>query len=100
MSPEAQQAQAKQRAQEDVMDIDALSQNQPFNRYWVRRLRELHNAEVLTALEGKTVEAREAARHRAVLLRELADLPAKDRQQCDKFLRTPDSGPRMPQQAG
>lgn len=91
---------ARQRAQEDIQDIESLAGNSAFNRYWVRRLGELHNVEVNKALHAKTAEEREGARHRAIILRELADMPAQDRQQCEKFLRTPDAGPRLPTQAG
>lgn len=100
MNPAITQQQARQRAQEDVQDIDALATSQPFSRYWVRRMNDLYHENVATALNAKSAEDREAARHRARLLRELADLPATDRALCEKFLKTPDNPQRQVQQAG
>lgn len=100
MNPAISLQQARQRAQEDVQDIDALSSSQPFKRYWSRRLNDLYHENVATALNAKTADEREAARHRARLLRELADLPAVDRASAEKMLKTPAPSHPMPQQAG
>lgn len=93
-------AQLRQNAQDDLTDIEALSSSQPFNRYFARRLNALYRDAVTVSLTAKTVEEREAARHRANLLNELSNMPAADREKCEKFLRTPEPGPTRPTQAG
>ena len=100
MNATASHQQARQRAAEDLQDIAALAESKPFSRYWIRRMNDLHADNVNTALNGKTPEEREAARHRARLLHELTQLPAMDRANCEKFLNTPATGKQMPQQAG
>jgi hypothetical protein len=92
--------QARENAQNDIADIEALAASQPFNRYFVRKLNELYKAAVTEALTGAKAKIRNRARHRANLLDELAAMPAKDRQACEKFLRTPDAQQRGPVQVG
>lgn len=92
--------QARQRAQEDIQDIDALASSQPFNRYWVRKLNARYADEVEASLTSKTVEEREQARSQALALRALTQLPASDRKSCENFLRTPDHQQRGPVQVG
>lgn len=94
------QEQARQQAQEDIQDIEALATSQPFNRYWVRKLNALYQAEVEASLTAKTVEERERSRHRSLVLRELTQMPANDRQSCENFLRAQDTSQRGPVQVG
>lgn len=93
-------AQARENAQNEVTDIEALAKSQPFNRYFVRRMNELYADAFNKALTAPTADEREKNRHRANLLTELSEMPAKDRDSAEKFLRTPDRGPDRPTQAG
>lgn len=100
MTPVQLQQQAREAAQRDISDIDLLAKNEPFNRYWVGRLNSLFNKERENSLTESTVDLREIARIRAKLLRELTQMPAMDRQSCEKFLSTPLPTERRPQQVG
>lgn len=90
-------------AQRDIQDIDALAKSEAFNRYFVGQLNRLHKENVDAALTTEKPDEREKARHRAVFIRELMEMPAKHRASCEKLLRSPivdhDAKPR-PMQVG
>lgn len=97
---QARVAQERQQAAQDIADIDALAKFEPFNRYWARRLNEMYQRQVSTALSGGTPADREECRVRANLLRELTQLPAQDRQACENVLaRKEQAGMPVPKQA-
>ena len=90
-------------AQRDVVDIEALSKSEPFNRYFIGQLNRLYRENVGLALTGSTLDDREKARHRATFINELMEMPAKQRETCEKLLRTPivdPTQPQRPQQVG
>ena len=94
-------------AQRDVVDIEALSKSEPFNRYFIGQLNRLYRENVDVSLGlapgGETHDGREKGRHRAVFIKELMEMPAKQRETCEKLLRTPivdPTQPQRPQQVG
>lgn len=87
----------REAAQSDITDIDALKDSKPFNRYFIGQLNRLYRENVDMALGGDTVDKREQARHRATFIKELMDMPAKQRQSCEKILRAPIVDPMAPQ---
>lgn len=91
----------REAAQSDISDIDALAESKPFNRYFVGQLNRLYRENVDVSLGigvgGETIEGREKARHRAVFIKELMEMPAKQRQSCENVLRTPIVDPTQPQ---
>jgi hypothetical protein len=85
----------KQRAAEDIADIEALAKTPAFERYWVRRLNERYRTELASALHGGNAETREQARVRAVLLEQITKMPAEDRMAAQKVLeRAEDPHPK------
>lgn len=83
----------REAAQSDISDIDTLKESKAFNRYFVGQLNRLYRENVDVSLGigagGETVEGREKARHRAVFIKELMDMPAKQRASCEAELRKP-----------
>lgn len=102
MTPEDKtyQQQLRAKAQQDITDIDALAKSDPFNRFWVNELNVRYKAEVKTSLTANTLEAREAARSRALALDEISQMPAKIRESAERLLRTPLPQEARPTQAG
>jgi len=103
MTPDEQrhhQQKIRGAAQQDISDIDALAKNDPFNRYFVGQINRLFQDEREMALTAKLPEDRDRARHRAVLLRELTQMPAKHRESAEKLLMTPLPQDRGPVQVG
>lgn len=95
--------QLRDAAQRDIQDIDALAKSEGFNRYFVSQLNRLHRENVDMALTAEKPEDREKARHRAVFIRELTEMPAKHRESAEKLLRKPvvdPTAPPRPQQVG
>lgn len=90
----------REQAQQGISDIDALAKSEPFNRYFVGRLNGLYRKELDFSLSAATVELREKARVRAVLLKELADMPGADRLSFTKTLEQPLPQDRGPIQVG
>ena len=90
-------------AQRDIADIDTLSKSEAFNRYFVGQLNRLYHDNVDMALKAKGADEREKARHCAVFIKELTEMPASQRQACEKILRTPivdHDKPQRPVQVG
>ena len=103
MTPDEQrhhQQKIRAAAQQDISDIDALAKSEPFNRYFVGQINRLFQEEREKALTGATGKERTKARHRAVLLRELTQMPAKHRESAEKLLMTPPPQDRGPVQVG
>jgi hypothetical protein len=94
------QQELRTKAQQDISDIDALAASQPFNRFWVGYMNARYRSELRASLMGGTVDEREKARIRALLLEELTQAPATERLSAEKLLRTPPSGPPRPIQVG
>ena len=90
----------RERAQQDLTDIEALSKSQPFNRYFVAELNRIHTESVEQALSAKSPEDREKGRHCALLIREIMDMPAQHRQIHERFLRSPEPTQQRPVQVG
>ncbi len=101
MSDPIRQAQLeRQDAAQSIADIEALSKNDAFNRYWVGRLNAMYQQKLDSALRGGDPVLRESARIEANLLKELTQMPAKDRAAAMKFVEsTPPDGRRGPTQA-
>lgn len=90
----------RETAQRDLLDIEALAKNTEFNRFWVPKLDALYRFEVESSLTSMTVELREAARYRALALRELTKMPARERESCERLLKTELPSAPRPTQVG
>jgi len=78
---------ARESAREDLQDIHTLRQNEAFNRYFLRRLRQRHE-ETLKKLkyEKMSYEEREACRLNVVFIEGIINLPSIDEAMARKIL--------------
>lgn len=90
----------REAAQRDILDIEALSKSEAFNRYFVGQLNRLMRENEKKARAATTLEDREKARHVANFIEELVQMPAKHRQSAEKLLATQAPGPQRPVQVG
>lgn len=88
----------RERATQDLGDIEGLQNYTPFNRYWVGRLNALFHSKLTASRKGGTPEAREQARIEANLLEELTQIPANDKKSCQAMLANPPQGMAQPRQ--
>lgn len=74
-------------AQRDLRDITELEQSEAFNRYYLRRLRQMRE-ELDRALheDDMTHERREVTRCLVLQLTEILRMPSKDRAGCHRIL--------------
>jgi DNA-binding SARP family transcriptional activator len=100
MDPVAIQRKKREAASQDLADIEALSKSAPFNRYFVGEINRLFQESQELALSGKTAEDRDRGRYRAMLLREISEMPAKHRAIAEAILSAPDIVEPRPTQAG
>ncbi len=94
------QKKLRESAQRDILDIEALSKSDAFNRYFVGQLNRLMRENEKTARAGTTLEEREKARHRANFIEELMNMPASHKQSAEKLLATPAPTKPTPVQVG
>ncbi|HTO27554.1 MAG TPA: hypothetical protein VL017_03080 [Devosia sp.] len=90
----------REAAQRDILDIEALSKSEAFNRYFVGQLNRIRRENTAKALTGATPEEREKARHYANLIDELSQMPAQHRLSAEKLLATQSPGALRPTQVG
>lgn len=102
MTPDESTRQKKLReaAQRDILDIEALSKSDAFNRYFVGQLSRLMKDNERTARKGATPEERERARHVANFIEELMQMPASHKLSAEKLLATPAPEAPRPVQVG
>jgi hypothetical protein len=102
MTPDeaTRQKKLREQAQADLMDIEALSKSEPFNRYFVGQLNRIMRENSRTARTGATLEDREKARHYANLVEELFEMPAKHKLSAEKLLSQQAPGEQRPTQVG
>ena len=101
MSDEATRQKAlREAAQRDILDIEALSKNEAFNRYFVGQLNRLMRENERASRKGTTPEDREKARHVANFIEELVQMPAQHRQSAEKLLATQAPTELRPTQVG
>lgn len=91
---------ARERATQDLANIAALRENEPFQNYFVRRLNERHAA-AATAFKYDTLshEDREVQRRLVLEYEDIAKMMAKDEVECHKLLEPPPPG-RTPKMFG
>ena len=81
---------ARQRAGQDIADIEFLAKCEPFQRYWARRLQDKHGVvEKSFKYDALTPEQREAKRQQMLAYEEMRDMPNVDRGVCQKLLEAP-----------
>jgi len=69
----------REAALRDVQDIRALTGNEAFNRYYLRRLRQKHaDVEKAFKYDDMPADKREAARQQMLFIEEILKMPAKD----------------------
>ncbi len=92
----------RQRAGQDIADIEALASTPAFGRYWMRRLQDKHAlAEKSFKYDVLSPEDREAKRQQMLAFEELRDMASKDRVACQKILESAAPVPgQRPMQAG
>lgn len=81
---------SRESARQDLQDIYALKQSEPFNRYFLRRLRQRHE-ETLKKLkyDKMSYEEREACRLNVVFIEGIVNVLAQDEATARKELEAP-----------
>lgn len=102
MTPDdlTRQKKLREAAQRDILDIEALSKSDAFNRYFVSQLNRLMRENEKAARAGATPEEREKARHRANFIEELMNMPASHKLSAEKLLATAAPTEPRPVQVG
>lgn len=81
---------ARQQASDDLIDISALKQFVPFNRYWLRRMRATRDSMIQSHIyDDMPADKREALRQRILFCKFLENMPATDASIAETVLRNP-----------
>lgn len=77
---------ARQRAAQDIEHIRAIRNHPAWGAWYMRRMKQKIESEAAVMKRGVTLDERELARQRLLLLEEIAGMPEADESACRRIL--------------